>query len=298
MNKLTEELTRLYFLPEQQGLCLKQSIEESPIAALTVPISPSIVAENMAGEKAVVLDLVSARGTVKTMVVSFEKATDWKHVARFYQAIQENLELPAPAVSVSCGKGYQVWLSLAEPIAVAEAWSFQESLRRHYFADLPEANLKFYPGVEASSRLLQLAPARHPENGKWSAFIDPTLGDMFIDEPWLEMAPNFDKQAAILADLESIRSDDFRRALDFLQPVAEAGSSLSEETAISHGGELTRPAVTASASCSTLNVGSNFSDPKSFLMAVMNDPSADADNRIKAAKALLPYFEAKPEPSR
>jgi hypothetical protein len=41
---------------------------------------------------------------------------------------------------------------------------------------------------------------------------------------------------------------------------------------------------------STLNVGSNFSDPKSFLLAVMNDSSLSVDHRIEAAKVLMPYF--------
>jgi len=34
----------------------------------------------------------------------------------------------------------------------------------------------------------------------------------------------------------------------------------------------------------------SYSDPKDFLMAVMNDQSAPADIRIEAAGALMPYF--------
>lgn len=52
-----------------------------------------------------------------------------------------------------------------------------------------------------------------------------------------------------------------------------------------------QPALAAGRPRSRLSVGGNFSDPKSFLLAVMNDPSASASQRIKAAKALLPYFE-------
>ena len=43
-----------------------------------------------------------------------------------------------------------------------------------------------------------------------------------------------------------------------------------------------------------LAVGSGFVDPKSFLLAVMNDTSASARHRIAAAKALLPCFADKP----
>ncbi len=45
---------------------------------------------------------------------------------------------------------------------------------------------------------------------------------------------------------------------------------------------------------SALNVGSGYRDPQSFLLAVMNDESASARQRITAAKALLPYFADKP----
>ena len=45
---------------------------------------------------------------------------------------------------------------------------------------------------------------------------------------------------------------------------------------------------------SALNVGSGYRDPQSFLLAVMNDESASARQRIAAAKALLPYFADKP----
>ena len=36
----------------------------------------------------------------------------------------------------------------------------------------------------------------------------------------------------------------------------------------------------------------HHADPKSFLLAVMNDPGAAPELRVKAAAALLPYFEA------
>ena len=53
-------------------------------------------------------------------------------------------------------------------------------------------------------------------------------------------------------------------------------------------GEAVRPEAPG------LTVGGGFVDPKSFLLAVMNDPGARADYRLDAAKALLPYFEGLP----
>ncbi len=50
------------------------------------------------------------------------------------------------------------------------------------------------------------------------------------------------------------------------------------------------PAVPGAVPHAGLAVGGGFVDPKSFLLAVMNDPGATAEHRIEAAKALLPYF--------
>ncbi|WP_426119867.1 hypothetical protein [Pseudomonas sp. DSP3-2-2] len=33
-----------------------------------------------------------------------------------------------------------------------------------------------------------------------------------------------------------------------------------------------------------------FSDPLDFLLAVMNDPTADGGDRLEAATVLMPYF--------
>ena len=50
------------------------------------------------------------------------------------------------------------------------------------------------------------------------------------------------------------------------------------------------PAVPGAEPHGGLDVGGGYVDPKSFLLAVMNDPGAAAEHRIEAAKALLPYF--------
>jgi len=41
---------------------------------------------------------------------------------------------------------------------------------------------------------------------------------------------------------------------------------------------------------SKLGEGNTYTDPRDFLLALMNDSSVGVKQRIKAAKALLPYF--------
>lgn len=256
MNKLITQLQRLYFLPDQPGLC--QSPEDD---GSKQPFQP-----------------VSADGTVRTLSIRFARPGDWEALSRLYQALQEELDLPAPAVSVSGDQGFRLWLSLAQPVPVGLARHFLAELRRRYLADLPPASLELVPGAESAT--INLVPALNAATGKWSAFIDPSLGSMFSDESGLEMAPNMDRQADLLAGLKSIDAAAFRHGLALLA---------ADEPSPAPDNSPQRPTDKPS----TLTVGSNYSDPKSFLLAVMNDPSASAGQRIKAAKALLPYFAGK-----
>lgn len=247
MSKLIEQLQRLY-APTAAPL------EEDPDAPLA---------------------LRGADGRVRTLVVGIERGSDWTTVAALYEGLQADLELPAPAVSVSPTAGFQVWLSLAEPVAAEDAAAFLEALRRRYLAELPAARLHLQPlAGEAASRVARV-PALDEASGKWSAFIDPSMGSMFVDGPGLEIAPNPERQADMLAAVKSIAAKDFQRAFTALAAAAEA---MDDEAPATAGGAR-----------STLALGGNFTDPKAFLLAVMNDPAASAKARIRAAKALLPY---------
>jgi len=258
MNKLITQLQRLYFLPDQPGLW--QSPEDE---GRKQPFQP-----------------VSADGTVRTLSIGFARPSDWEALAQLYQALQEELDLPPPAISVSGDQGFRLWLSLAQPVPVGLGRHFLAELRRRYLSDLPPASLELVPGAEPAT--INLVPALNAATGKWSAFIDPSLGSMFSDESGLEMAPNMDRQADLLAGLKSIDPAAFQHGLAQLAADQSSPSPAPDDSPL-------RPADKRS----TLSVGSNFSDPKSFLLAVMNDPSASAGQRIKAAKALLPYFAGK-----
>lgn len=232
MDKLSGELQRLHFLPEQHG--------EARQSAL---------------------------------VIAFRRATDWESAALLWHAVQDELDLPAPAVSVD-GQGYRLWFSLAEPVNDQQASRFLDGLQRRYLADLPAPRLEF--GIPGD---LPPCPLAEPE--RWAAFIDPGMGSMFTAEPWLEMAPNRNQQADLLAGFSSIKSAELERALAQLEPV---GNTAPAESGMALAG-ITTPVS------DTLALAGPYADPKSFLLAVMNSPNASPQQRIEAAKALLPYFE-------
>lgn len=283
MKRLIGELQRLYFLPGQLG-CAGPTGEAGQAAANTIVTSEMLV-RSLAGESPASLELLDGSGMARLLLLDFRRAADWPAVDRLYQVLRDELDLPPPAVSVSGLAGYRLWFSLLEPVPQVQALAFLEALRQRYLSDLPPVCVESRPsGRELGP--VDLVPARHEESGKWSAFIDPSMGSMFIDEPGLEMVPNLERQADMLAPLLSIKSEDFTRALAFLQapPAVALASSLPVE-AVAVAPPRGEPTC-------LLNVGGSFSDPRSFLLAVMNDQSAGADQRIEAAKALLPYYSA------
>lgn len=292
MNKLISELQRLYFIHDQQWH--SQTIDDSgePVYRAAGALSPAIVAQSLAGELAVAFDLVSPEGMVRAMIVSFERASDWEQAAKLYQAVQDDLDFPAPAVSVSGRKGYRLWFSLAESLPVAEANRFLKALRSKYLAETNVANLECRPDLDSVALdVMKLAPSLHLTNGKWSAFIDPSMGSMFVDGPWLEMEPNMGRQADILGGLKSIKAGDFQKALGILEMPEEAASKTAQPGVEGAGQYQGEPAShPPGLGLDRLSVGNDFTDPKSFLLAVMNDPSASASQRIEAARALHPYF--------
>lgn len=285
MNKLIQELQRLYFLDGQAWRARESGAGDRPADRAGSILTPELVARSLAGEAVVELDLVTPDNRVRAMVLDVASAADWAAVARLYLGMQEDLELPAPAVAVSGQSGYQLWLSLTECVPADQASLFLAALRDRYLADIPLAKLGFHPDCGRATSgpgLVALVPALHETTGQWSAFIDPTMGSMFVDESGLDMAPNPDRQADMLSGLESIKAADFQRALASLQAEAVDAKRREEFVAAPGGGQ----------SRAGLNVGNHYVDPQSFLLAVMNDASASAGQRIKAAKALLPYFKS------
>ena len=239
MSRLDAQLTRLYRLPGDAG-------QDAPIA------------------------LVDAAGQTRTLIIVFQRSQDWDHLAGLCDAIQAAFALPPPAVSVAAGHGFALWFSLAEPVAVSRAVQCLEGLRRRFLADLPGAQLCLLPQATPPFGTAPRVPVRDETIDRWSAFIDPGLGAMFRDEAGLEIAPNPDRQADLLAGLKSIPAPDFERLLGELAPTAPSGHFPMPETD-------SAPA-------------SGFTHPRDFLLSVMNDPAHPLADRLRAAEALQPYF--------
>ncbi|OGB72222.1 MAG: hypothetical protein A2486_00705 [Burkholderiales bacterium RIFOXYC12_FULL_65_23] len=294
MNRLDTELHRLY-LPQPTA---PQQAEPAQDA------SPA---------------LIGADGQVRALVLELASAAGWEAVAALWQGLQNELELPAPAIAIS-GAGYQVWISLAQPVSVAQARGFLESLCRRFLAGIAPRHVRLLPslqsdaadapeapdipGASVPARHARLIPAQLDESGHWSAFISPHLAAMFADEPWLDMKPSPDAQADLLLRLKSLSPADWRRAQLQLEP-AEAASTFAAASsplpaALPDPAAATgnRPDVEnspdAQASATTGHQEPRAAsvaeqDPRRFLLAVMNDPTVEMGMRIEAAKALLPY---------
>ncbi len=262
MNRLISQLQRLYLLPAQPG-SIRPTGQGS--ARETAALTAEDIAGSLGGESSVSFD------PARCLILEFRQAADWPRVASLCQGLQDDLELPLPAISVGAAGGYRLWFALAETMPLNQGQGFLDALAERYLAEISPANLRRYPDAEA--RPVELAPALDPVAGKWSAFIDPGLGEMFMIDGGLEMAPNPDRQADLLSRIKSLSSADLQRTIECLEapPAPEQTTNDSAQTSPTH------------------HAGSGYSDPQSFLLAVINDPTATTRDRIEAAKALLPY---------
>ena len=245
MNRLQTELHRLYISPAAE------SKGQDPLCAD--------------------INLIDVNGRVRAMVLEVAQPAGWDGVAALWQGMQDELGMPAAAIAVSGVDSYQVWLSLAEPVLVAQAIDFLESLRLRYLSDIAQRHIRMKPCVDPSAPAqalhARMVPSVQTGTGRWSSFIAPGLAGMFAQEPWLDLQPGLDAQANLLSSLVCIKPADFRRVQDQLRSSGVADTQLQLKAAT----EQTE------------------SDPKLFLISVMNDASIELHLRIEAAKALLPF---------
>ena len=201
MQKLIAALTRLY-LPDS-GL------------------SPKLLEQHLSGSAPLPLHLTMDGGGTRAIVIAFDKSprhdddAHWRLLCTVANAMQAELDLPAPAVSISGSHGFRLWLSLAEPIPAALAQQFLEQLRDAYFPDTDLA-------LDASSAPVEFPPYQHPATGLWAAFINPGLGASFADESGLEMSPPLAGQLALLDGLQSITAAQLAHAMTVLGPAPAA----------------------------------------------------------------------------
>lgn len=211
--------------------------------------------------ESVQLPLVDAEGTARALLVEFPQAKDWPRVGETLRYLADELAVPPPALSVSVGGAFTLWLAFATPRPLPQLAAFYDGLRRACLSDLPADRLCCHPlsGLGA----VPVVPAFDTKVERWSAFIDPGMGSMFVSEPGLEFPPNPDRQAEMLGGLRAIDDRLFARVLAQLPPPLQA------------------PAAEA------LPLSGHFTDPAAFLLAVMNDASVPLGERIGAAAALL-----------
>ena len=240
MNRLHQELRRLYLHPRAEG---------PPHDA----------------------DLLNAAGQARALVLQLARPADWRLLSTVWMGVQADLALPAPAIAVTGSDGVQLWFSLVQPVQPGQAQAFLQALQQRYLADVDPARITLLPqaGIAASGAAhhARLVPAEQDGTGLWSAFVAPDLAAVMDDEPWLDLPPNADGQAALLAGLHSVQPGDIDKAMRALQPApVQQAQALGQLAASS---------------------AAPGSDPGSFLLSVMNDPGAPLALRVEAAKALL-----------
>jgi hypothetical protein len=192
MHKLISELRRLYLLNDQR-------------------YDDESLGWHLSGETTLAVDLANAAGLTRALVIDFHKAPNEQHWTRLCDvanALQTELGLPAPAVSVSGGTSYGLWLSLASPIPTEQARRFLALLHKAYFED---------EHIDLGRTAVEIPPCLHHATGLWGAFINPGMGASFADELGLEMQPPISAQTAFLEGLQSIGDAEFAKALDLLQ---------------------------------------------------------------------------------
>ena len=200
-------------------------------------------------------------GAGRALVLSLGRPADWDLVSAVWQGVQRDLALPAPAIAVSGSDAYQLWFSVASPVAPGDGLAFLDGLRQRYWPDVKPARVACLAGES-----LPVVPQAVDADGNWSAFVARDLAPVFSDTPWLDIPPNEDGQADLLQGLGVITAEAWMAARARLSP-ADA-PALATVTAMAPSGTVT--------------------DPKEFLLRVMNDPGAPLALRIEAAKALLP----------
>ncbi len=207
MHKLISELTRLYLLEEQQYLEPEGGAQ---------PLMPAVLARHLSGEQTVAVRLVSERGLARALVLEFGGKgggeAHWSALCTIANAVQHELDLPAPAVSIS-GTAFQLWLSLATPVPIAKARQFVQLLRSIFLPASTDILAVAPPDYVTQAAL---PPCLQP-SGKWAAFIHPSMGAAFVDEPGLDMPPPPAAQLGFLESLRSINPGQFAQALAKLQ---------------------------------------------------------------------------------
>ena len=245
------------------------------------------------------VSLVDADGSVRALVLELARPADWPLLSGVWRGVQTDLGWPAPAIAVSGIDGYQLWISLQQPVPVAQAQGLLAGLCARYLGEVAPQRLRLMPSAAQPLPLATLPP-NEVRSGQWSAFVAPDLAPVFADEPWIDLPPNPEGQAELLSRLKSIEPDAWAQGLAQLQLAPAHGSLLTGPQASAFAGEPVRPAPATAAQSGEVPLQAplgQHSDPRQFLLEVMNHPELPLALRIDAAKALLPWHSAAQQPA-
>ena len=212
------------------------------------------------------LTACSVPEATRCLSLQFLNGKDWSTVTAFCEALQNDLDWPPPMLSVHPAQGFKVWLVFAEALPLSEAHALAAALLAEL---LPE---NFGPRLQIAFE--QAVGPQENEAGLWSAFIDPSMGSMFVEQQGLDIEPHPDRQAELLSLVRPIPLEDVRRWL------GEASRS-----------PATSPCVTT-LDCVAPQIALEFpvfDDPRVFLRAVMNDARQNMTDRLRAAELLLQH---------
>ena len=178
---------------------------------------PAMLEQHLPGATRSPLSLETDDGRTRALVIAFDKqagtqpgveeARHWRLLCLVANALQTQLDLPAPAVSISGSHGYRLWLSFEVPLPCAAVAQFLALLRTAYFPDQ----------AQPANATVHFPPAQHPATGLCAAFINPGLGASFADECGLEMPPPIAGQLALLEGLNSISEEQLAHAINVLE---------------------------------------------------------------------------------
>jgi hypothetical protein len=244
MTPLQSELRRLYLTPPEAHA--EAGTQPSP---LTDPL-----------------------GQTRAMVMELTRPASWELLSKVWHGVQNDLELPAPAIAVSGTDGLQLWFSLADAIDASQAHVFLERLRSRFLPEVDPGRLRSMPSARGHAALV---PARQGPSENWSAFVAPDLAPVFGDTPWLDIPPSEEGQAALLRGVRSMLRPEFAAALKRLMPSTSSSSSSSSSS------------TSSTSDADAIAVATD--DPRRFLLQAMNDGSVAMALRIEAAKALLQH---------
>ncbi|MEY4763697.1 MAG: hypothetical protein RI907_370 [Pseudomonadota bacterium] len=248
--------------------------------------------------------LVDAQGRVRAMVIELARPARWAELAQVWRGVQSELDWPAPAIAVNGVDGYQLWFPLAVPLTAAQAAACLQTICKRCLPGVGSERLRLWPaevGGPAGEPPV-LPPARHQAEGGdevWAAFVAPDLAPVFEDTPWLDMPPGQDGQTGLLARVKTLGAADLQHAWQSWQigasSQAQRGATSTATTATSTASSSSaEPAAQVVGASPELSASASHTDPRRFLLAVMNDPNQPMRWRIEAAKALMP---AAPQPA-